>query len=381
MRTSEISPLLDTLTPEQVAAYLRRKGWRALDYPNPTLLVFGAPQDEDLSLVLPSRQEFSDYPAKLRDGIRLLSAVYNQEFQTIVHNVAHWDRDVFKIRLDSPSGEQLLPLHFASQIISKYRDFVAYAAATETEPRRFFAKLTGSGREFVDKCMFGHTFVGSFGITIECPLDLAPQLPLPGMPPPRPFRRAVTERIATGYSNTLTAVEKDDPDIIVRNHNVGFSGNMCELLSDIYELSEGRSVSHRMIWAPELSPPQHLVITEQPIGLDERAYRVLKAASDALQTVEEPNEDKIISGRITNLRSDMPPVHSEEYELATRTIVVLWEMEKQQPLKVHIALPLDQYLLACDAHKDGRKVRIFGKPRKIGKFWHLLEHHRFEVVV
>jgi len=380
MRIAEVAPLLDTLTPEQVTAYLQRKGWRALDYPNSNLLVFGAPEDDDLSLVLPARLEFSDYPAKLRDSIRLLSVLYNQDLQTIVHNIAHWDRDVIKIRLDSPGGEQLLPLDYATQMISMYRDFVAYAAATEAEPRKFFAKLTGAGREFVGKCMFGHTFIGSFGITIECPLDLDPQLPLPGMPQQRPFRRAVTERIATGYSNTALAVEEDDPDIIVRNHNTGFSGNMCELLADIYELSEGRSVSNRVIWSPELIPPQHLIINEQPFGLDERAYRVLKAAADALQTVEEPDEDKIILGRITNLRSDMPPVHSDEYELATRTIVVLWEVEKQQPLRVHIALPLDQYRLACDAHKNGRKVRILGKPKKKGKFWQLFEHHGFEVV-
>jgi hypothetical protein len=380
MTTSEVTPLLDTLTPDQVAIYLRRKGWRALDYPNSNLLVFGAPNDDDLSLVLPSRREFSDYPAKLRDSIRLLSALQDQDFNAIVHNIAHWDRDVFKIRLDSPGGEQLLPLDYAAQMISKYRDFVAYAAATETEPRKFFAKLTGSGRDFVEKCMFGHTFVGSFGITIECPLDLDPQLPLPGMPPPRPFRRAVTERIATGYSNTVVAVENDDPDIIVRNHNVGFSGNMCELLSDIYELSEGRSVSHRIIWAPELSPPKHLFVTEQPICLDEHAYRVLKAASDALQTVEEADEDKIIFGRITNLRSDMPPLDSEEFEKANRTIVVLWKIEKRQPLRVHIELPLDQYRLACDAHKNGRKVRILGKPKKVGKFWRLFDQHGFEIV-
>ena len=380
MKTSEVTPLLDTLTPDQVAAYLRRKGWRALDYPNSNLLVFGAPNDDDLSLVLPSRREFSDYPAKLRDSIRLLSALHDQDFHTIVHNIAHWDRDVFKIRLDSSGDEQLLPLDYATQMISKYRDFVAYAAATETEPRKFFAKLTGSGREFVGKCMFGHTFVGSFGITIECPLDLDPQLPLPGMPPARPFHRAVTERIATGYSNTVVAVEKDDPDIIVRNHDVGFSGNMCELLADIYELSEGRSVSNRIIWASELSPPQHLMTTEQSIGLDERAYHVLKAASDALQTVEEPDEDKIIFGRITNLRSDIPPLHSEEFEQATRTIVVLWKIEKRQPLRVHIVLPLDQYRLACDAHKNGRKVRILGKLKKVGKFWRLFDQHGFEIV-
>jgi len=83
MKIAEVSPMLDTLAPEQVVAYLQRKGWRALDYPNSNLLVFGAPQDDDLSLVLPSRRGFSDYPAKLRDSILLLSAFYDQDSQTI----------------------------------------------------------------------------------------------------------------------------------------------------------------------------------------------------------------------------------------------------------------------------------------------------------
>lgn len=380
MKNSETSPLLDTLTPKQVTSYLLRKGWHVLDYPNSSLLVFEAPQDHDLSLVLPSRREFSDYPEKLRDSIHLLSTLYDQDSQNIVHNIAHWDRDVFKIRLDSPSGEQLLPLDYATQIIAKYRDFMAFGASTEADPRKYFTKVTAVGRKFSEQCMFGHTFVGSFGITIECPLELSPQLPLPGIPPPRPFRRAVTERIATGYSNTAMAVEKDDPGIIVSNHRSGFSGNMCELLADICELSRGRLLSHRVIWAPELSPPAHLLATEQPIALDEPAHRILRAASDALQTIEEPEEDKTILGRITSLRSDVPPVHSEEFEVATRTIVVLWEIEKQQPLRVHITLPLDQYRLACDAHKNGQMLKILGKPRKTGKFWFLFDHHGFEIV-
>lgn len=381
MTIHEASPLIDTLTPNQVSAFLRRKGWRIQAYPNPNLMVFEAPQDDDLSLVLPSAREFADYPAKLRDSIRMLATLYDKDPQTIVHQIAHWDRDVFKIRLESPRhGEQLLPLNYASQMIEKYRDFVAFAAATEVAPRKFFSKLTGAGREFAENCMFGHTFVGSFGLTIECPLGLTPQLPLPDVPQPRPFHRAVTERIATGYANTAIAADKEDPNIIVQNHNSGFSGNMCDILTDIYELSEGRSVSHRMIWAPELQPPEHLLVTERPIGLDERAYRVLKAASEALHTIEEPDEDKIIVGRITSLRSDMPPVHTEEFELSTRTIIVLWEIEKQQPLRIHILLSLDQYLIACDAHKNGRKIRILGKPRKSGKYWHLFDQHGFEVM-
>ena len=382
MSNGASSALFDSITPLQVTTYLKRKGWTQEQYPNQKLLVFVSPDEKTgTTIVLPSKQEFADYLAKLRDCITVLSYTYEEEVQDMAYKIAHWNRDVMRIRLANPlQPEQLLPLNYASKMIQKYRDFIAYSASTEATPRKFFAKLTSAGNEFAGDCMFGHTFVGSFGLTIECPLDLDHEIPMRDAPQQRPFRRAVTERIATGYNDVRMATEKEDPEIIVKNHRAGFSGNMCEILSDIYEMSEGREISHKMIWAPELAPPPHLESQYVSIGLNERTNEVLKVASEILQTVEEPDEDKVIIGRITSLRSDKPPVKSDEYASATRTIVVLWEMDKRQPLKVHIGLTLDQYHQACDAHKIGRKISITGKPKKIGKFWNLLEHHSFHTI-
>lgn len=376
-------PLLDTVSPERVSAYLLRKGWQRVEYPNPNLLVFEprTPGQENLSLVLPAKRELADYVAKVRDCVRMLSSLYDVDVQTVVQQISRWDRDVLSIRLDSPlQKEQLLPLNYASQIIAKYRDFVAFAAATEALPKRFFAKLTGAGREFVDACMFGHTFEGSFGLTIECPLGLTPELPLEGAPPPRPFQRAVTERIATGYADLATAVAKEDPEVIVNNHMSGFSGNMCDILVDIYDISTRRTIYQKMIWTPELPAPKHLTAIEEPVRLDQRSYEVLKAASGSLQTVDEPEEDKVIEGRITRLRSEKPPVNVGEFATASRTIVMQWEIENQQPINIHIELPLELYWQACDAHKNGKKIRILGKPVKVGKFWTLSDHRDLEVI-
>lgn len=384
MNSIPYSPIIDTITPSQVTAFLKRKGWRIVNYKNPSLIVLEGHSpvlDDEVSIVIPADHKFADFPAKLRDCISLLSEYYNQSLNILVHQIAHWDRDVLAIKIENPlDKEQLLPVDSASKVISRYRDFIAFAASTETEPKRFFAKLTAAGKEFAVKCMFGHTFVGSFGLTIECPLELAPDLPMFNAPQVRPFARAVTERIATGYSNLNDAVLKDDPEIIVNNHRIGFSGNMCDILTDIYDTLEGRNFSHSMIWTPELKPPQHLLQQEAPVRLNNRSYEILKAASKTLQTVEKPNEDKTIIGRITRLHSEQPPLNIQEYATSARTIIILWEFEKGQPLKIHITLTLEQYLQACDAHKNGRKVKVLGKPTKIGKFWNLLEHHDFEII-
>jgi len=371
------------IQPEDLSKFLRRRGWRTQKHRNPDLLVLSGQSSAFESLatiVIPSDGAMLDYPAKLRDAIAMMADLFDERIDSIVDRILHWNRDVLRLRLTSPlSTEQLLPLEVAADVIGKYRDFVAFAAATEAEPRRFFSKLTGVGRDFVEKCLFGHTFVGSFGLTVECPLNLTSEQQLPGLSNERPFRRAVTERIASGYASIEEARRKNDPSIIVNNHTTGFSGNMCEILTDVFEILENRDFAQSVIWSPELPPPERLMAASTPVVLNEDSYELLKQASRELQTVEKPEEDKTIVGRITGLRSDRPPLDTESAS-APRTIVVLWEMERRQPMRLHIALSPEQYREACDAHKNGRKIRIVGKPLKEGKFWYLRELRDFQIL-
>jgi len=384
MRNTKYPSLIDSITPKQLTTFLKRKSWNIVEQPNSNVSIFEgfSPYLQDMvTIALPKRQDFADYQLRLQDSIRILSQHYQQAPDTLVQQIVHWDRDVFKIRIESPLRyEQLLPLDFAAKFINQYRRFIAYAASTEEDPKRFFAKLPASGQEFAQKCLFGHTFEGSFGLTIECPLGLLPELPMADAPPPHPFPRAVTVRIATGYSNLISAVEEMDPDIIVNNHRTGFSGNMCDILADIYEIMNGREVTQKIIWAPELAPPQNLKVAQTPVRINQRSYEMLRAASDSLHTVDEPDEDKTIVGRVTLLRSEKPPLYTKDFAKADRTIVVHWEVDRKQPLRVHIELSLDHYLQACDAHKNGMNIRIQGKPKKIGNIWNLIEHHDFEII-
>lgn len=384
MSNSYFPAEIDTITPALMRDFLLRKGWRVREHRNQSLLLMhgGAHGDQrEGTLVLPNDSTMDDYRARLRDALTNLTGVFTQSIPALVDAILHWDRDIYRIRLqNAPNREQLLPLECAAEVIAKYRDFIAFAAATQASPRRFFAKLTGAGREFVEGCYFGHTFVGSFGLTIECPLNLPRELPLPGIPPPPTFNRSVTERVATGFLSMQQAVEREDPEVIVRSHEAGFSGNMCEVLTDIYEYLDGREISQRIAWSPEAPPSQELAAATESVTIDSRSYEVLKAASASLQKVDEPEQDKTIVGRITKLRSEQPPLNTEEFASATRTIVLRWEMEKKQPLHVNVVLPLNEYRAACDAHKNGRKLKIIGKPEKRGKFWYLRDQHGFEIV-
>jgi len=379
----DMASILRTILPNQLASFLKRKGWQQKDYHNDKFMLFTGNSihiSETVNIVLPARTDYVDYVARLGDSIRTLSQHFCLDQSEVVRQITQWDRDVIRIPIGAKNqNEQLLPLNLATETITKYRDFIAFAAFTETNPRRFYSKIGKSGRDFADNCFFGHTFVGSFGITIESPLPLDPdQIPLPVIPQVKPFPRAVMERIATGYVDLNTAVAKEDPSIIVKNHRSGFSGNMCEILSDIYEMMDGRKLKQAIAWASELPPQDQFrsISTE----LTRTSYEILSSASAELQTVAEPEEDKEITGRITQLRSKVPPLETREFAEATRTIVVNWEMETGTVLNIHIELPLNTYREACDAHKNGRFVKVIGKPLKHGKFWYLTNHHSFQII-
>ena len=190
--------------------------------------------------------------------------------------------------------------------------------------------------------------------------------------------RLLSKHFNMSLSEVIENIAHCDHSIITDNYINGFSGNMCEILTDIYDSAENREINHSIVWASDLTPPGHL---ENPtVQMTEKSYEVLKIASADLQTVNEPDEEKTVIGRITQLKSKVPPIKADEFAVARRIIVISWEVEKQTPINIHIKLPLEQYRWACDAHKNGHKIKVTGKPEKHGKLWHLLEHHGFKII-
>ena len=89
--------------------------------------------------------------------------------------------------------------------------------------------------------------------------------------------------------------------------------------------------------------------------------------------------DSKIEGRIVVLRSEMPPGWDDQAEFE-HVITIYWEREKDQTVMIRIPLTPSEYMEACDAHKQGKAVRVFGVPEKSGKFWVLTRAHDFSVL-
>ena len=360
--------------------YLNLHGWHQEVHSNERIAYFATRPDEHgdfASLILPASESFSDARNRSCDALQILAEYERRTFEEMLQRIHSWDKDILRARVLA-RGEHLhsLPLEVAADAISGFRELIGNAAYTETDPKPFFDRAGSVSKDFAKSCQFGHTFEGSFGFNIECPLSLVPTLPMDGVEPEVPFERQVLERIAIGLSDLRTAIAMDDIAPIVQNYHLGFSANMCRTLDEIYEKVEGRRIEYDFIWCPEVST--EVAAEWKPFTFEGKAYEILSEAARKLEKVEQQPET-LIQGRIVQLRSEVPPSQDEQGEFE-HIITMFWEREKAKLLKIRVPLTPPQYQLACDAHKEGKRIKILWIPEKSGKLWLLTKPHGFTVL-
>jgi hypothetical protein len=360
--------------------YLLSHGWAKIEHPNARIELLQSKADgtgDYASVSIPSSPDLRDAPSLINEAVRLVADYESTPLQQIVDRVLRWDRDILRMRFIKMVGsEDSLPLEIAAESISNLKEFIGYAAYTQSNPQPFFDKAGAISAEFAKHCLFGHTFQGSFGLTIECPFAVVPVLPMDGNEPVVPMERKVFERVAKGLIILRESVAKDSVDPLLAGYLTGFSANMCRKLADLYENADGRRIEYDISWSPQLQTACEQVW--KPFVFEGRAYDFARIAAVELEKAEK-FPDSVIEGRIVVLKSEMPPGLDEQAEFE-HIITMFWEREKGQTVKIQVPLSPQQYMQACDAHKEGKAIRIFGVPEKAGKFWTLTKAHGFTVL-
>jgi hypothetical protein len=374
---------VDGLHLNKFVSFLREKGWQEASHPNSHITVFrGKPSTEfeGETVVLPATEEMADFWDRVWQALHTVAEIEKKPVAQLLQTILTRGIDVIRARVEFNSAPSGLSLEDAGKVVPLLRNFVGYAACVQSEPSAFFAKASGIARSFAEHCRFGHTFRGSFGFTIECPIPVSADMPLPtmeGLVQATPFERQVIERITRGYEAISHAVAQGNTAPLINNYQTGLNANLCEVLVEIFDALEGKPVEFSTSWAPEIPPSQDLR-NSPSMTLEIKAYEVLKAAARELEKVAQPL-DTTIMGKIVVLRSEESPSDGEQVEFQ-RMITMYWEIETNNFVKIRVPLSPAEYRYACDAHKDGKRIKVTGLPTKEGKFWVLHNHRGFEVV-
>jgi hypothetical protein len=212
--------LWSEITPEKVQGYLRKEGWEQVRHPNENLLVFkytSSTAEKPHTLVVPAKVDLADFEQRIRDSVHIISDIEEKPIGLVLQRILRRYIDEIKARItDETHGTDTLPLDVAAKVIKKLRDFIGFAACSAADPKPFFVKATGIAGEFAQHCQFAHTFKGSFGFRVECPLSLPQQESLLPEVAEIPFERQVMERIAKSYAAINSASESKNSSPLSR---------------------------------------------------------------------------------------------------------------------------------------------------------------------
>lgn len=372
----------------ELSRYLRSNGWARDDFPNPNLMVFTSSQKDDagapIRLSLPSKPGFADGDRMIVTAVELLAAMASQSFGEMLSAIKRQGADVFEQRIFGPANLSDVPLEFMPKIMQCLRDLVYYSACLEDNAQPYFERRRKVGKEYAKKCRFAHTFPGSFGLRVEMPLPPNPQPGLFGEngkdPVAEPMERRIMKRIYKGLSLAIRGVNEGNVDLLTKNYKTGFNANVCETMETLTSLLPDYGFGYRVAWSSEYKTPEGCASDEisfqagQCREFFESAAKALRATGESTQTT--------IGGKIVALHAtpeeeedddDLAPTFSRQY------IEVEWAREGERKIRIRANLSPEDYRKACDAHKDGKTIRLSGIPEKEGKTFMLRNPSDFKV--
>lgn len=366
--------------------FLKYSGWNEVASENSRWVVLQGEQDasgKPIQMVFPrhrTEEEGKKYAIK---AVEILAVLGNEPLQLTLQSVINYDRDMLYIRNTETSQSDAITLNLAVGQIQNLKRTIEYSACSEKEAKPYFLARTPIAKTTIRDFLFGHTFAGSFGFTVESPRLPDPpkfiqqRLPLndedTSTPVNVPFVRRVIERIARGLNFAKQAEDERSHSILLQEYASGFNSNMC---SAVVGMSQDKksTVEFRIRWSPKIKAGDD-VIQHEPIKLGTNGYDILEYAAKELKTAE-PEFIKLV-GHIRALTASDNP-----YKPGTRRAVVVRGIypEIKRAIDVIVELDREDYAKANEAHIGWQNVQISGVISRSGTAWRLIDVRDFKVL-
>lgn len=351
-----------------------------MKFPNEKLIVFDGPIDisgERIQAVIPSEQSFRDYFIRIKELILSLSEIEEREVDEVLSDILNPNVDRLKIRVLSDIAKSgSLPFSYAAKLVKGLRDFLVAAACVEENPQPFYRRATKVGMDYANDCRFGQTQFGSFIVTIESMVPSPTQLTLPldsEIPANEHFNRRVVKRIQRGIGQLQSSLSAGDISPIVNEYKVGLNANMCEALLELKGENVGIDLEYSVDWSINLPKPNNI---PNVVKVTSEGFDYLESAAKYLRDEDESVEKEIV-GNVTKL--SFSDIDNDENDYGDRVITIRTDTP-DKVINVIVPLNLNDYKLACDAHKDMKKVSVIGMLERVGNKWRLMSPDGFKVL-
>lgn len=370
------------INPLALSVYLRHGGWNENEQ-DARRAIWTL---RDFEAVVPLDSTFRDYALRISEVLATLAAAEERSQLEIFEDLTNAGADVVRLRLiDADVEGGSIPLDDAASMGAKSRELMLSAACAEKAPKQFYGpKKPNEANEYLRGVRMGQTEHGSFVMKLLSPVPprleqhrpATGQTVMTGADFPEPpteehFSRRVMLRLARALRATQTAALQaagnGSFESFERVVSEGVSANLCDALTGL----GGKQASNRRLevnisWA--LSRPLETPVDSRVVFASDSFPIIAEAARIFRQN--SPRDEFEVYG---------PVIHLDKTPNSNEGTVYVHAFVDDQPRKIFIQLPTEEYHKAQEAH-DKKPIRCTGTLVKEGKLYKLRNPSPIEIV-
>ena len=354
--TSWAQPVISQQLSQIAASFMKGRGGGKRDF---EIYLLSNGGSDEIEITLPTDTSRHDFLRRIDGALDTLAAVEHRSPDEVAADIRSigFDR-VFSRIPDSLVIDNSIQLEIAAHHIRDLRRLLAATATTELSPAPSFPRTVPKAIEYADSCRFAHTFDGSFGFTIESPLQPNVNPTLSVVPENAPFERRVMERFARGVQTIIRAADEGDTKPIVNSVANGFSANACEQFAQLIEDTSPGGMGIGFAFSPEWRTSTELVHLPE-FKVDLRHIEVSRAAAKTLMA-KPLDRPETVTGLVVDLHARHDPLGLFGGSKSDESIVIAWRPGEAGEIRITVPLSQQDYQTAVAAHTAGLPVKVTG---------------------
>ena len=366
------------LNPLAVAKYLIDTQWKEYLVKRNDIKIFQYEKDDTFEQVtVPLEKNLRDYKQIMYETICKIAYIEKKSVEQQMLYLLNPNTDILKIRLDRKEVESgNIMFDDAIQLYDNAKKLLAATALDIINPKRIhWGRIDDSVQQFLTRCRFGQTEIGSYVVSVVCPFaELSEaegykQLSIFSDEErcANSLTRKVTNRLISNIATIKKKVDEGNLESLV-NYEDGISSNFYEALNGMDLYSENTSVEFIAEWSPIVksnrSPIEKVMITND-------YYEPLQSVISKIK--ECTNERTEIIGKIKDLKA-APIIDKRKFG----TVVVVYISGNGKAKSVKVKLDKEDYDNAVMAHQYGKTVRLIGELKEAPRA--MMENTLFSVI-
>src|ERR1700722_10651168 len=341
---------LSSISPGVLVKYLTARGWILLEPSKATdiAILRKTVDGQTDEIIVPRDQEFADYFQGITEVIRRISLYEKRSMEGVLRDLLTSHSDVLRIRITGKNVEAgSIPLLDERAIMDGFKKVLMASACYIIDPKSFYPKLQRSEAEqLLQNCRLGTSEAGSYIINVQIPLYDAEYSQNEGTD--KPFPRKVAEYLMKSLNRVVTYVEEQNIAHTVNIDAFELNANLCLGLVELVLCESKTHLDFQMSWSNDV--PVAADIPAKVTIYDNYIPSIAKLAH-SLKPVKEVTQNTFI-GKIKSLNG----VENENGQMEGDVTFSL--LVDEESLTAKGFLTSQFYRDACDAHKDGKYIKI-----------------------